>query len=125
MNVSRTTSTIVEVRRRCEARGTGRWSVLLGYATPYAVAAFEAEVERVASAAEGCRNHTLYVAACNISELVNGVELPGWLVLDALAVAAIRNGLPAREVERTIESAIIRTRGKARTTPPPSRGRSA
>jgi hypothetical protein len=110
--------TVREVQRRCEQRGIGRWDVVLSYASPYARRAFESEVEAVATAPEGMRNHRLFVACSNLIELCNGGELPHPLVLDALWTAAIRAGLGATEIERTMNSAVRKVAGKARTTPP-------
>lgn len=110
-------STVREVQARCEQRGDGRrWHSLHG-ATPYGRAAFEAEIEAVATAPEGCRNHTLFVAACNLIELCNGRQLWPPLVWDALWTAAIRAGLPATEIERTMNSAVRKVAGKARVAP--------
>lgn len=87
-----------------------------GLAT-YVTRALRGEVERVLSAKEGRRNHTLNQAAFAIGTLVGAGVLPKHLAEDALANAALQIGLEPDETEATIHSGlqagIRRPRGAA------------
>jgi len=87
--------------------------------TAYADAALAAEVERVASAAEGTRNDTLNRAAFAVGQLVAGGALDGEAAAAALAGAAGTAGLPEREVSVTIRSGFTAAASSPRTVPEP------
>jgi hypothetical protein len=63
----------------------------------------------VADAPEGERNRVLYWAACRVRDMIRAGELDrpaGVQVINTLFAAAVRAGLPAREAERTMRSAM-------------------
>ncbi|BBY35882.1 hypothetical protein MMAN_57990 [Mycobacterium mantenii] len=71
----------------------------------YVAAAIRKELERLANAREGVRNHTLLAVACNVFEFVKAQhanEAPARAELERIATAV---GLEAREIHATIESA--------------------
>jgi DNA primase RepB-like protein len=72
----------------------------------YALAALDSEVEKVANAPRGERNHTLNVAAFNLGTLLPHGEIDQGEVEDALTDAALRAGLSSNEIEATIRSGI-------------------
>lgn len=84
--------------------------VALGPITPvdgqtrYAATALAREVEAVAGAAEGTRNHTLNAAAFSLATLVASGALDYATVRDTLLQAAQAAGLPRVEAMRTIAS---------------------
>ena len=61
---------------------------------------------RVAPA--GHRNHTLYVAAARLGELVGAGVLADYEAAQWLREAALTSGLPDREARRTILSGLNR-----------------
>jgi Bifunctional DNA primase/polymerase, N-terminal len=79
--------------------GTGRQAA-------YLYAALTAEVDRVRSALEGTRNHTLYRAAAALGQLVAGGCLTDVGVTAHLTQAALVAGLTATETARTIASGL-------------------
>jgi putative DNA primase/helicase len=74
--------------------------------TNYVRAAFEAEIDRVRSSAEGERNNTLNKAAFAIGQLVGAGELSREDARAALHNAGVAIGLPDSEVEPTIASGL-------------------
>lgn len=72
----------------------------------YVRAALEQEVAAVSSAPEGARNDQLNRSAFAIARFVKNGQLPAVAVADAFVNAARRAGLPEREAERTVESAL-------------------
>ena len=78
----------------------------------YLRAAVAGEVARVAAATEGSRNHTLFVAACALGQLVAGDALPAELVTAELHQAAAGVGLQPAETAATVRSGL---RAGART----------
>jgi hypothetical protein len=72
--------------------------------TPYGKAALEQEIDAVATAAEGTRNHTLNTAAFALGQLVAGGEVEQMDAYSALEAAADASGLPATEASKTIRS---------------------
>lgn len=85
--------------------------------TAYAQAALASEVDRLTAAVEGERNMTLFKAAANLYELVNGGALDKGDVDGALAYAARSVGLDDVEIRQTLRSAEAKTADKARTAP--------
>lgn len=72
----------------------------------YAAAALRSEATRVAGAAVGQRNHTLFRAAASIGELVAAGSLSAAEAERSLTLAAATAGLPAAEIARTIQSGL-------------------
>ena len=72
----------------------------------YAMAAPRDEARLVAAARPGTRNDTLNRAAFSLGQLVADGLLPPFAVATALATAAERAGLPAKEAQRTIRSGM-------------------
>jgi hypothetical protein len=62
----------------------------------------------VAAAAEGQRNSALFWAACRARERVDGGKVEGDFIVDVLIEAARHAGLPLREAQQTIRSAMKR-----------------
>lgn len=85
-------------------------------AARYGTAALTAECDRVATATEGTRNHTLNKAAFNLAQLVAQGILDEHTVADNLRAAAAVAGLPEREIDATLASA---GRGAASKPRPP------
>ncbi len=86
-------------------------------ASRYASAALTAEVERVASAAEGSRNDTLNKASFAVGQLVAGGALDAESAAAALAGAAGTAGLLEREITVTIRSGFTAAAASPRTAP--------
>lgn len=76
-----------------------------GLAT-YVSRALRGEVDRVLSAKEGTRNHTLNTAAFAVGTLVGAGVLPKHLAEDELTNAAARIGLEPDESEATVHSGL-------------------
>jgi len=74
--------------------------------TESAARSLEGMAKRLASAGSGSRNNLLNWAAYNAGQLVREGRLPQSLVEARLMHAALAAGLPAKEVERTIESGL-------------------
>jgi hypothetical protein len=95
----------------------------VGRSGSYGNSALESEIDLLAKAPPGTRNHALNKASFSLHQLVAGGELDGALVHDRLVAAATANGLMAdpadgpRSVERTIASGA-----KAGLLHPRSRG---
>ncbi|MQA06008.1 MAG: DNA primase [Streptosporangiales bacterium] len=81
-----------------------------GHLSVYLAAAIRNEVAHVRAAAEGGRNHALFVAARNLGYLVAGGALDETTVRDALRFAAAdhiaADAYTHREAERTITSGL-------------------
>lgn len=90
----------------------------VGHGRGYAQAALNAELERVQSARNGTRNHTLNRAAFSLGQLVAGGELAEELVVQELATAAELVGLHPAEIMPTIRSGLRAGAKHPRTTPP-------
>ncbi len=78
----------------------------------YVAAAVERACRCVAAAGEGTRNHKLNSETYSLARFIATGELSGLEVSSVMARAALDAGLDAREVERTIASAL-RARGAA------------
>ncbi len=78
----------------------------VGNPTAYAAAALRGELDRVLAAAEGTRNHSLFVAARCIGELIGAGLLPRQLAEAALTLAGQATGLTSRECAATIRSGL-------------------
>lgn len=76
-----------------------------GLAT-YVTRALRGEIDRVLSAKEGRRNHTLNQAAFAVGTLVGAGMLPKHMAEDELANAALRIGLEPAEIEATVHSGL-------------------
>lgn len=90
----------------------------------YVKRAVNAEVDAVADAGEGTRNHTLNTAAFNLGQLVGGGYLSDAEVVAALTSAAGAAGLNAHETAATIKSGLDSGRAKprvVRTRPEPQK----
>lgn len=72
----------------------------------YAATALTSEVERVATATEGTRNHTLNAAAYNLGQLAAAGHLDHDQVAAALTDAARQAGLDAGETRKTVASGL-------------------
>jgi putative DNA primase/helicase len=100
-----------------------RRPALHGANSPYALAALEGELGRVALAAPGCRNTQLNESAFKLGTLVGAGALPEGLVIDTLTQAARDCGLyddpncGERGVEATIRSGLNAGGQKPRAVP--------
>lgn len=74
--------------------------------TKYGLTALEAELGRLALAAEGTRNDTLVRAAYRVGQLVAGGQLDASAAASQLAAVASRIGLEADEATATIRSGM-------------------
>jgi len=90
-----------------------------GKGVGYARTALEQEVNRVLSAANGTRNHSLNRAAFSLGQLVAGGELDRSLVEQELTRAAQLVGLSPTEIVNTIRSGLDAGAQHPRTVPPP------
>ncbi len=88
-----------------------------GQSSGYAQAALVRECEKVASTAQGSRNHQLNVAAFSLGQLVAGGELAESDARTGLADAAQACGLGSVEASRTIDSGIDGGSREPRTAP--------
>jgi predicted PhzF superfamily epimerase YddE/YHI9 len=68
-------------------------------------AAIKGELEKLAAADQGTRNHTLYVAACNVFEFVKGGHADEVASRAELKRIAGAIGLEDREIRATVDSA--------------------
>jgi hypothetical protein len=73
---------------------------------PYALAALQREIERVATAVNGTRNHTLNAATFNLAQLIAGGALDENTVIEQLTVAAQTAGLDDDEIGATLASGL-------------------
>jgi Bifunctional DNA primase/polymerase, N-terminal len=80
--------------------------VAAGNPNAYAAAALRSELDRVLIAQEGSRNHTLNAAAFALGQLVGAGLLWRQFAQDALTLAGLAIGLPARECAATIRSGL-------------------
>jgi hypothetical protein len=71
----------------------------------YVRAAIRAELERLAAATEGSRNHTLHDVACNVVEFVKGAHANETKVRAELERIAAAIGLGQYEIQATLRSA--------------------
>lgn len=81
------------------------WEPAAG-STRYAATALAEEAERVRSAVEGTRNHTLNEAAFALGQLIPAGQLDEAEVRDTLLAAAATAGLGSTEAARTIVSGL-------------------
>lgn len=75
-------------------------------ASRYLETAVANEVEKVRTAPEGTRNHTLNTAAYSLGQLVAGTNLDRATVTEQLTAAALAAGLDTIEITRTIRSGL-------------------
>jgi hypothetical protein len=75
-------------------------------ASAYAMAALRDETRRMATAVDGTRHDTLNKAAFSLGQLVAAGLLPDLAVITSLADAARQSGLPDRDIQRIIRSAL-------------------
>jgi hypothetical protein len=78
----------------------------------YAEAALRHAVEEVATSQEGQRNDTLNATTFALARFIGTGDLAPAEIADALAVAGRRAGMPIREMQATLASAL-RARGAA------------
>lgn len=76
-----------------------------GDGTPYGLRALDAEIDELARAAVGLRNHSLNGCAFNLYQLVAGGELMERVVEDRLRATASSIGLGDHEISQTLSSA--------------------
>jgi hypothetical protein len=88
----------------------------------YLRAAVAGEVARVAGAAEGTRNRTLFTAAAVLGQLVAGADLPAELVTAELEQVATGVGLRPAEATATIRSGLRAGAQRPRQLSPPAGG---
>lgn len=86
----------------------------------YARAALDGEVDRLLSAQNGTRNHTLNRAAFSLSQLVATGTLDQQLVIGALTAAARQVGLDEHEILPTILSGFTAGQQHPREVPAPT-----
>lgn len=104
------------------ARGTPATVHLLHPETTdqlYAIAALNAETERVVTAANGTRNHTLNRATFSLAQLVAGGALDEQTVIEQLTTAAQTCGLDDHEIAATIASGMRSGKQQPRGIPEP------
>jgi hypothetical protein len=89
----------------------------------YVEAAIGAELQRLADATEGTRNHTLYCVACKVFEFVKGGHADQAGARAELQRLAAAIGLPDSEIRATLESAWRRV--GPRNVPAPHSQRAA
>ena len=94
------------------------------YLQPYARKALDNEVESVASAPKGSRNHTLNQAAFNLGQFIAAGALDRHTVEVELGFAAGTAGLSAGEIRKTIISGINAGEKHPREVPEGSHSRS-
>lgn len=97
----------------CESADTAQTNETSAYGRK----ALEAEVAKVATAAEGARNDTLFKASCSLGQLVAGGELNRSATEAELAGAALATGLAEPEIRRTIASGLATGAKEPRTAP--------
>lgn len=83
----------------------------------YGAAALRSAEQRVAAAAAGLRNDTLFREAVGVAELIAGGVLDEAQAHGRLRAAAMAAGLPVREFEATWTSALLRGRRTPRVAP--------
>lgn len=82
----------------------------------YGGQALDAELGRLAVAAEGERNHTLCQAAFRMGQLIAAGQLDAAQVIDALGAVAMRIGLTETETVATIKSGLDAGMARPRRT---------
>jgi Bifunctional DNA primase/polymerase, N-terminal len=80
--------------------------IAAGNPNAYAATALRGELDRVLSAQQGSRNHTLNAAAFALGQLVAAGLLRRKFAQDALTLAGLAIGLPSRECAATIRSGL-------------------
>jgi len=88
----------------------------------YVAAAIRADLEKLAAATEGVRNHTLHAVAANVFEFVKGGHVKAD-ISDELERIAAEIGLHSNEIRATLRSAWQRV--GPRTVPAPAGARPA
>jgi hypothetical protein len=88
-----------------------------GSTSAYGRAALAGELDELARAPVGTRNHTLNRCAFRLGRLIAGGELSEIGVVAALGARAVARGLSPREVERTIASGLAAGRRHPRQRP--------
>ncbi|GHF27847.1 hypothetical protein GCM10018790_01520 [Kitasatospora xanthocidica] len=83
----------------------------IGRLQAYVQAAVRGETEKVSSAGEGVRNHTLFASAAALGRLVAAGTLPEHDATDALLAAGSKAGLGEAECRRTIAKGLARGAG--------------
>ncbi len=78
-----------------------------GDGSRWATAALESELDRVRSAVEGERNHSLNRASVSVGQIVATGYLSESVVVDELGRAALVCGLTVEEAEQTIRSGLL------------------
>jgi predicted transcriptional regulator len=111
---------LLDLTRASDPTPTGERRPLkvAGASTPYGRKAMEEELERLIEAQEGSRNQTLNLVAFRLGMLVAGGELDQAFVEEEAAVIALSRGLPEREVQVTLRSAIEAGMRHPREAPP-------
>lgn len=92
--------------------------IVASEATPYGQRALNQELNRVANAPEGTRNHTLNSAAFSLAQLVQTGHLNETETHQALHAAARTAGLPPTEIDATLASAGRAAPAKPRVNVP-------
>nr|BFD92248.1 bifunctional DNA primase/polymerase [Kitasatospora sp. Xyl93] len=83
----------------------------IGRLQAYVQAAVRGETEKVSSAGEGVRNHTLFASSAALGRLVAAGTLPEHDATDALLAAGQKAGLGEAECRRTIAKGLARGAG--------------
>jgi hypothetical protein len=83
----------------------------------YVTKAIHADLERLANAHEGTRNHTLHAVACNVFEFVKGGHANEPAARAEMERIAHAIGLPHNEIQATLRSAWNKV--GPRYVPPP------
>jgi hypothetical protein len=89
-----------------EPKPTGGPTAAPGTATAYATAALQRELDALATATPGYRNHQLNRSAFNLAQLVRSGHLNELLTMSALRETAIAIGLTDHETRATLASAF-------------------
>jgi hypothetical protein len=97
---------LTEATQSSAERGSVGYVSTVSTPSRYALAALEAELDRVMGAPEGTRNTSLNEAAFSLGQLCAGGQLASSEVALALEDAAISCGLPVREAQATIRSGL-------------------
>ncbi len=106
-----------DVLQKSPAPATAGPVALAAPARPgYLTTALEREAEKVRTAPEGSRNHTLNSAAFSLGQLV-AVGLNEGEVIRRLSEAAEAVGLPSREIARTLRSGLSAGKQQPRVIP--------
>jgi hypothetical protein len=84
-------------------------------ATEYGLAALVKECNLLAGTSEGQRNHQANTSAFNLGQLVASGDLPEGLVVAELWDAAMRTGLPTKEIRTALRSGLESGKAKPRS----------